>query len=118
LSENVIGMIGILDKAAGKMNQEDQDKISRRIGKSIATMDFEIVSQMLAQNIENFFGGTLMQNVVNEIDDAKFAEINEKILTRVLAGKREIKTLRFLPIWKKWQKKGSSFISKKRLRLF
>ena len=87
LSENVIGMIGILDKAAGKMNQEDQDKISRRIGKSIATMDFEMVSQVLAQNIENFFGGTLMQNVVNEIDDAKFAEINEKILTQGVSGK-------------------------------
>ena len=87
LSENVIGMIGVLDKVAGKMNQEDQDKISRRIGKSIATMDFEMVSQILAQNIENFFGGTLMQNVVNEIDDAKFAEINEKILTQGVSGK-------------------------------
>jgi HEAT repeat protein len=86
LSENVIGMIGVLDKVAGKMNQEDQDKISRRIGKSIATMDFEMVSQILAQNIENFFGGTLMQNVVNEIDDAKFTEINEKILTRGVSG--------------------------------
>jgi hypothetical protein len=86
LSENVIGMIGILDKVAGKMNQEDQDKISERIGKSIATMDLEMVSQIFAKNIENFFGGTLMQNVVNEIDDAKFAEINEKILTRGVSG--------------------------------
>lgn len=76
VSDNLIRMISILEKVMGGM---DQDKISQLIGKTFAELDSDMISLVLTQNIDNLFGGRLFQKVVDEMDEAKFAEVVQKI---------------------------------------
>jgi HEAT repeat protein len=85
-SERVTRMIRALDRATAGMNPEGQEGICRRIGTSISGMDPEAVSRVLSGDIEGLFGGVLMQHIINGMDDAKFAEINERLLSRGSQG--------------------------------
>ncbi len=76
LSENMVRMLGILDKVAGEV---DQDSISQFIGKSIADLDPDLVSLILTQKIQDLFGGNLYQYIVSQIDDAKYEVVTRQM---------------------------------------
>ncbi|MCX5857017.1 MAG: HEAT repeat domain-containing protein [Deltaproteobacteria bacterium] len=76
VSENLIRMISILEKFIGEM---DQDKISLLIGKTVAELDPDMISLVLTQNIDNLFGGTFFQNIVDGMDEKQFGDVVVKI---------------------------------------
>lgn len=76
VSENLINMISVLEKVMGEM---DQDKISQLIGKAFAELDPDLISLVMTQNVDNLFDGRLFQNVVDVMDDEKFAEVVQKV---------------------------------------
>lgn len=76
VSENLIRMISILEKL---MEGMDQDKVSHLMGKAFTELDPDMISLVLTQNIGGLFEGKLFQNVVDEMDEGKFAEVIQKI---------------------------------------
>lgn len=76
VSENLIRMLGILEKVMGDL---DQDKIAQLIGKTIAELDAEMITLFLSQNIDGLLGGRLFEIIVNYLDDAKFGDVVKKI---------------------------------------
>jgi HEAT repeat protein len=76
LSENMVRMLGILDKVADDV---DQDSISQFIGKSIADLDPDLISLILTQKIQDLFGGNLYQYIVSQIDDAKYEAVTRQM---------------------------------------
>ena len=76
LSENMVRMLGILDKVADDV---DQDSIAQFIGKSIADLDPILIRQILTQKIQDLFGGNLYQYIVSQIDDAKYEAVTRQI---------------------------------------
>ncbi|MCK9195354.1 MAG: hypothetical protein M0P16_00050 [Syntrophales bacterium] len=76
LSENMVRMLGILDKIVDKM---DQDKFAHLIAKSIADLDADMIGLVLTQGIDQLFNGKLFQEIINEIDGAKFEQVLEII---------------------------------------
>lgn len=75
LSENMVRMLGILDKVA---DEADQDGISQFIGKSIADLDPDLIRQILTQKIHDLFGGNLYQYIVSQIDDLKYEAVTRQ----------------------------------------
>lgn len=71
LSENLEKMIALMDKVTGSHEQKDRDNISQNIGKTIATMDNDIIQQLRSQDIEQLFGGMLLQYIVSAMDEVK-----------------------------------------------
>jgi HEAT repeat protein len=76
VSENLVRMIGILEKVMGGM---DQDKISQLIGKAFAELDPEMISLVLSHNIDDLFGGKLFEKILAGMDEEKFAEVVQKL---------------------------------------
>ncbi len=76
LSENMVRMLGILDKIVDKM---DQDKFAQLIAKSIAELDADMIGLVLTQGIDQLFNGKLFQEIINEIDGTKFEQVLEMI---------------------------------------
>ena len=74
LSENMVRMLGILDKIVDKKNQ---NKFSHFIAKSIADLDVDMIGLVLTQHSEQLFDGKLFQEVIDEIDEAKFEQVAE-----------------------------------------
>ncbi len=72
LSENMVRMLGILDKIVDK---KDQNKFSHFIAKSIADLDADMIGLVLTQHSEQLFDGKLFQEVIDEIDKEKFQEV-------------------------------------------
>jgi HEAT repeat protein len=71
LSQGLINMMSLLDKVAGPLEKNDQDKLSQRMGKSIADIDPDVAAQVMSQNIEHLFGGMLMQYIASELAGLK-----------------------------------------------
>ena len=84
--EGLMRMIRVLDRASAGMGRAEREGLCRRIGETISGMAPEAVSRVMAGDIESIFGGVLLQHVVGGMDDAQFAEINEKLLSRGYAG--------------------------------
>jgi len=74
LSENMVRMLGNLDKIIEK---KDQNKVSHFIAKSIADLDVDMIGLVLTQQSEQLFDGKLFQEVIDEIDDTKFEQVAE-----------------------------------------
>jgi hypothetical protein len=82
ISENLVRMITILDKAARLLEKKDQDKISQHIGKSITALDSDIVQQLKTQKMDQLFGGSLVKYFVGAIAGDKAVKAivsNEKV---------------------------------------
>ncbi len=82
ISENLVRMITILDKAARSLEKKDQDKISQHIGKSITVLDSDIVQQLKTQKMDQLFGGSLVKYFVGAIAGDKAVKTivsNEKV---------------------------------------
>ena len=71
ISQSLTNMMSLLDKMAGNLGKGDQDNLSQRMGKSIADVDAAIATQVMSQNIENLFGGMLMQYIATELAGLK-----------------------------------------------
>ncbi len=76
ISENLVRMIIILDKAAHSLEKKDQDKILQHIGKSITSLDSGMIKQLKAQKMDHLFGGALMKYFVSEITGNKPAKVH------------------------------------------
>lgn len=76
LSENFVHMLRTLDKIADKVAKEE---ISQQAAKSIADMDVEVISMILAQNMEGLLGEELIDHMVNKMDDDKFERVAARI---------------------------------------
>jgi HEAT repeat protein len=76
LSEHMVRLLGILDKVADEV---DQDNISQFIGKSIADLDPDLIRLILTQKIQDLFGGNLYQYIVSQIDDVKYEAVTRQM---------------------------------------
>ena len=74
ITESLGNMIGLLDKIAGSLGQEDKEKISKSIGESIFTADPDMAIELTSQNMENLFGGVLLQYLIGKLEDIKYPE--------------------------------------------
>jgi HEAT repeat protein len=74
ITESLGNMIGLLDKIAGSLRQEDKEKISKSIGESILTADPDMAIELTSQNMENLFGGVLLQYLIGKLEDIKYPE--------------------------------------------
>ena len=77
LSESLGNMIGILDKVAGSLEQEDKENISNRIGEAIVTADPDMALELTTQNMEHLFGGVLQQYLISKLEEIKYAEVQK-----------------------------------------
>ncbi len=84
--ERLMRMIRVLDRASAGIGREERDGLCRRIGTTITGMEPETVSLILSGAIEDLFGGALLQQIASGMDDIRFSEINEKLLTRGYRG--------------------------------
>jgi HEAT repeat protein len=72
LSEMLKNLLVLMDKVTGPLDQNDQENISQSIGKTIATMDNEIIQELKSQEIEQLFGGMLLQYImISALDEVK-----------------------------------------------
>jgi len=72
LSEKLKNLLALVDKATSPLEQNDQENISQSIGKTIATMDSEIIQELSSQDIEQLFGGMLLQYIMfSALDEVK-----------------------------------------------
>lgn len=76
LSENFVHMLRTLDNIADKVAKEE---ISQQAAKSIADMDVEVISMVLAQNMEGLLGEELIDHIVNKMDDDKFERVAARV---------------------------------------
>jgi len=76
LSEAVIHMINTLGEVVDSSSKEE---ISMQIVSSIADMDDETLSMVLTQNPQGVLGEDLFDNVLDQLDDEKFARLASKI---------------------------------------
>jgi HEAT repeat protein len=71
LAKNLEDLLVLMDKVTGSLEQKDRDYISQNIGKTIATMDKDIIQQLRSQDMEQLFDGMLLQHIVGELDEVK-----------------------------------------------
>jgi HEAT repeat protein len=72
LSEKLKNLLALVDKVTSPLEQNDQDNILQNIGKTIATMDNDIIQELSSQEIEQLFGGMLLQYIMfSTLDDVK-----------------------------------------------
>ena len=64
LSEKLKNLLILMDKVTGPLDHIDQENISQNIGKTIATMDYAIIQEFNPQDIEQLFGGMLLQYIM------------------------------------------------------
>ena len=72
LSEKLKNLLVLVDKATSPLEQNDQENISQNIGKTIATMDNDIIQELSSQEVEQLFGGMLLQYIMfSALDEVK-----------------------------------------------
>ena len=71
LSEKLENLLVLADKVTGSLEQKDRDDISQNIGKTIATIDNDIIQQLKSQDMEQLFDGMLLQYLVSKLDEVK-----------------------------------------------
>lgn len=68
LSESIVRMMSMLDRIVDKAAQE---KFSRLIAKSIADLEEEVIGLILAQDIEQYFQGKILPDVLDQLEDGR-----------------------------------------------
>ena len=72
LSEKLKNLLALVDKVTSPLDQNDQENILQNLGKTIATMDNEIIQELSSQEIEQLFGGMLLQYIMfSTLDEIK-----------------------------------------------
>ena len=80
LTQGMLRMFNVLDKITSRL---DQERICEMIAKSIADLDPEMISLILSQNVEGFFGGNLFQQVIEQMNEEKFEGVVRQTDTAV-----------------------------------
>ena len=72
LSEKLKNLLTLVDKVTSPLEQSDQENILQNIGKTVATMDNDIIQELSSQEIEQLFGGMLLQYIMfSTLDEVK-----------------------------------------------
>ncbi len=74
LTESLGNMIGLLDKVAGPLGEEDKKNISTSIGDAIVTADPDVALELTTQNMEHLFGGLLLQYLISKLEDINYVK--------------------------------------------
>ena len=69
ITESLGNMIGLLDKVAGNLDQQEKETISKSIGDAIIKTDSDMAIELTKQSIEHLFGGVLLQYLISKLDD-------------------------------------------------
>ncbi len=72
LSDLLIEMLTALDRISDKPGQ---DIISQHVAGSIATMEESVIGNLLVHSIEGVLGGSLLEHIINQLDDQKFEKL-------------------------------------------
>ena len=72
LSDNLVQMVRMLEKIG---DPSDQERIARLVMSSFTEMDSQMVSLFLSNDIQELFGGRLLEEIVNDLDDKRFEEM-------------------------------------------
>jgi HEAT repeat protein len=72
LSDNLVQMVRMLEKIA---DPSDQERIVHLVMRSVTEMDSEMISLFMSNDVQGLFGGRLLEEIVNDLDDKRFAEI-------------------------------------------
>jgi HEAT repeat protein len=72
LSEKLKNLLSLVDKVTSPLEQNDRENILQNIGKTITTMDNDIIQELNSQEIEQLFGGMLLQYIMfSTLDEVK-----------------------------------------------
>lgn len=77
ITESLGNMIGLLDKVAGSLGQEDKKNISKHIGEAIVTADPDMALELTSQNMEHLFDGVLLQYLIRKLEDIKYPKVQK-----------------------------------------
>jgi HEAT repeat protein len=72
LSDNLVQMVRMLEKIA---DPSDQERIVHLVMRSVTEMDSEMISLFLSNEVQELFGGRLLEDIVHDLDEKRFAEI-------------------------------------------
>jgi hypothetical protein len=71
ITESLENMIGLLDKVAGSLGQQERETISKSIGDAIVKADADMAIELTTQSIEHLFGGVLLQYLIGKLEGNK-----------------------------------------------
>lgn len=74
LTDNLLYMITLLDKATGKMAPQDREQIAHYIGHNLSTLDLDLAEKTVTENMRDLFGGALMQFIMTRLEESKSVE--------------------------------------------
>ncbi|MFO7568561.1 MAG: HEAT repeat domain-containing protein, partial [Smithellaceae bacterium] len=66
-TDNLHGMLAMLDKITGGLEPHDRDILSRHIGDAIFSTDPSAAAQLTSQNMEHLLGGLLLQYLMTKL---------------------------------------------------
>ncbi|PIP08405.1 MAG: hypothetical protein COX51_04485 [Syntrophobacteraceae bacterium CG23_combo_of_CG06-09_8_20_14_all_50_8] len=72
LSENLVQMVRMLEKIA---EPADLERIALLVSRSVTDMDNEVISLLLSRDMQDIFGGQLFANIIEELDNKRFAAV-------------------------------------------
>lgn len=84
LPENMVRMMSMLDRIVDKT---DQEKFSRMIAKSIAELDEDTIGHILSQDIEHYFNGKILQDVLDQLEGGKVDRVMDILHNKIKHGK-------------------------------
>jgi hypothetical protein len=84
LSENMVRMISMLDLIVDKT---DQEKFSRLIAKSIADLEEDMIGLILSQDIEHYFNGKILQDVLDQLESGKIDRVMDIVYNKLKHSK-------------------------------
>jgi len=79
LSEDMVRMMSMLDLIVDKTEQE---KFSRLIAKSIADLEVDTIGLILSQNIERYFNGKILQDVLDQLEGRKIDRVMDIVYNK------------------------------------
>ncbi len=84
LSENIVLMMSMLDRIVDKA---DQEKFSRMIAKSVADLDEDMIGHILSQDIEHYFNGKILQDVLDQLEGGKIDRVMDILHNKIKHSK-------------------------------
>jgi HEAT repeat protein len=83
MSEHLVQLVRMLEKIA---DPGDQERIIRLVSRSITELESDGISLFLSQDVGGIFGGRLLEEVIGDLDDARFAEVADGLADMRMAG--------------------------------
>jgi hypothetical protein len=84
LSENIVRMMSMLDRIVDKT---DQEKFSRLIAKSIADLEEDTIGLILSQDIEHYFNGKILPDVLDQLEGGKIDRVMDIVYNKLKHSK-------------------------------